>query len=459
MIDSRRVLIGTVCVEAVAAVGVLTQGYFALIAVAVLYWIDLLCVTFRAIVQQVISRPVTDRETLFQTPLRLLAHKRGSVSVTDRLPPFYPRNLPGIVGVSVMVFVSMLTTAYVAVVTVPSEFWTDPTMLLLLAAGVVAAAAKSWLVLRAYIEAGVYKEIPAYVVAPGKRVLVFAIYAALLWLATEWTVTTLTQEGIEIARAGMTVSAAVVIIARVAYGTYASRSGFSTVAAADDRANETTDSDDGLVSRLRSALSAEHGVFVPSTPSVPDGTPLDTVEPNRRSILTAGVVNAMTTGGVVDGQFGHWRQFAIPIGVVGVAVVAVLALLDGAVVVSVVLAGIFLGSVLVLSALSAVHMLLALAGVEYRFYDSEIVAYDRCLGEPQWSASYDRVRNISVERGLFGSPLWVDAGTVAFDRPERSDGRTFVQQEPRSSIPFVSEPDRVGEILRSRGGRLENDVG
>ena len=459
MIDSRRILIGTVCVETVAAVGILTQGYFSLIAIAVLYWIDLLFLTLRAIVQQLVSRPVTDRDTMFQTPLRLLAHKRGSINITDRLPPFYPRNLPGILGASVMLFVSILSTAYVAGVTVPSEFWTDPTMLLLLAAGVIAAAAKSWLVLREYIEAGVYEEIPAYVVAPGKRVLVFAIYAALLWLATEWTLTTLTQDGTEIARAGMTVSAAVVIIARVAYGTYASRSGFSTVAAADDRTNETTDSDDGLVSRLRSTLSAEYEVFVPSTPSVPDGTSLDTVEPNRRSLLAAGVLNAMTTGGVVDGQFGHWRQFLIPVGVVGLAVVAVLALLDNAVVVSVVLAGVFLGSVLVLSALSAVHMLLALAGVEYRFYDSGVVAYDRHLGEPQWSASYDRIRDVSVDRGVFGSPLWLDAGTVFFDRLERSDGRTFVQQEPRSSIPFVSEPDRVGEILRSRGDRLENDVG
>ena len=385
MIDSRRILLGTVCVEAVAAVGVLTQGYFGLIAVAVLYWIDLLFVTFRAIVQQLISRPVTDRETMFRTPLRLLAHKRGSINVTDRLPPLYPRNLPGIVGV--VLLVSTTTTASVAVVTVPPEFRTNSATVLLLAAGVIAAAAKSWLVLSDYIDSGVYEDTPAYVVAPGKRVLVFAIYAALLWLATEWTLATLTRESVEIARAGMTVSAAVVIVSRVAYGVYASRSGFSTVAAADHQVGETTDSDDGLVSRLRSTISAEHEVFVPSSPLVPDGTPFDTVEPNRRSLLAAGVVNAMTTGGVVDGQFGHWRQFLIPVGVVGLAVVAVLALLEGAVAVSMVLAGIFLSSVLVLSALSAVHMLLALAGVEYRFYDSEVVAYDRYLGEPQWSAS------------------------------------------------------------------------
>ena len=386
MIDSRRILLGTVCVEAVAAVGVLTQGYFGLIAVAVLYWIDLLFVTFRAIVQQLVSRPVTDRDTMFQSPLRLLAHKRGSVNVTDRLPPFYIRNLPGIVGAGVVLSVSMTTTATVAVVIVPPEFWTD-SAILSFAAGVIAAAVKSWLVLRGYIEAGVHEQVPAYVVAPGKRLLVFGLYAALLWLATEWTLTTLTREGVEIARAGMAVSAAGVVVSRVAYGVYASRSGFSTVAAADDQVDETTDSDDGLVSRLRSTISAEHEVFVPSSPLVPDGTPFDTVEPNRRSLLAAGVVNAMTTGGVVDGQFGHWRQFLIPVGVVGLAVVAVLALLEGAVAVSMVLAGIFLSSVLVLSALSAVHMLLALAGVEYRFYDSEVVAYDRYLGEPQWSAS------------------------------------------------------------------------
>jgi hypothetical protein len=93
-------------------------------------------------------------------------------------------------------------------------------------------------------------------------------------------------------------------------------------------------------------------------------------------------------------------------------------------------------------------MLLTLGSVEYEFYESEVVAYDRYLGRPQRSASYDGVRNVSVERGLFGSPLWLDAGTVLFDRISNSkDGESA--QDPRSSGTFVPDPERAGELLRS----------
>jgi hypothetical protein len=93
-------------------------------------------------------------------------------------------------------------------------------------------------------------------------------------------------------------------------------------------------------------------------------------------------------------------------------------------------------------------MLLALGGVEYRFYESEVVAYDRYLGRAQWSASYDSIRAVSVKRGLFGSPLWLDAGTVCFDRSHgHTDGESA--QEPRSSIAFVPDPERAGELLNS----------
>jgi len=82
-------------------------------------------------------------------------------------------------------------------------------------------------------------------------------------------------------------------------------------------------------------------------------------------------------------------------------------------------------------------------------YESEVVAYDRYLGRPQWSASYDGVRNVSVERGLFGSPLWLDAGTVFFDRNDGSeDGESI--PKPRSSIAFVPDPERAGELFGSQ---------
>lgn len=295
------------------------------------------------------------------------------------------------------------------------------------------AAAKSWLVLRAYVASGRHEIDPASAATPRKRMLVFALYSGLLWLTSKWTLGTLSQEGPEIARAGMTVSASVLIVSRFAYGWYASRARSADEAASQDR----------------SEPKAKRNVSVRSLPPVPNGEPRETMAPSRASILAAGLVNAMTTGGVVDNRFGHWRQFAVRVGLVGTMVVAVLALLDGAVVVSATLAAIFFGLAGALSAVSAVHMLMALGGVEYEFYESEVVAYDRYLGRPQWSASYDGVRNVSVERGLFGSPLWLDAGTVFFDRISNStDGESA--QEPRSSIVFVPDPERAGGLLESQ---------
>jgi len=442
LIGDRRILLGSVCVETVATAIVLLYGHLSLIAVAVLYWIDLLFLTLRTMAQQLLSRPVTDdRSTLFQRPFRLLAHKRGSITVTDRLPGVYLRNAAGVSGAVFILVLSATTTAYVAAVYVPGELWGSPATPLVLGGGLVAAATKSWLALKAYVDSGGHEINPASAVTPRKRMLAFAVYGGLLWLASKWTLSTLSQEGPEITRAGMMVSASVVIVSRLAYGWYASR------ARPDDEGTDAmSESDDGAASQGRSEPATKRDV---SLPSVPEGEPRETMVPVRASILAAGVVNAMTTGGVVDNQFGHWRQFTIRVGAAGILVVAVLALLDGAVVVSAALAAISLGVVGALSTVSVIHMLLALGGVEYEFHESGMVAYDRYLGRPQWSVSYDRVRNVSVERGLFGSPLWLDAGTVFFDRISDPENGESVR-EPRSSIAFVPDPERAGELLRSR---------
>jgi len=428
LIGDRRILFGSVCVEAVAAVLVLLYGHLSLLAVAVLYWIDLLLLTLRTTVQQLLSRPETDRQsTLFQPPFRLLAHKHGSITVTDRLPGIHLRNAPAVWGAAFVLVFSASTTVYVAAVDVPGELWRSPATLLLLGGGLVAAATKSWLVLQAYVDSGGHEVTSASAVVPRKRVLIFAVYGGLLWLASEWTLATLSGEGLEITRAGMTVSASVLIVSRLAYGWYAARA-----------------RPDGW----RSEPESKGDASVPSQLSIPDGEPRETMVPVRASILAAGVVNAMTTGGVVDNRFGHWRQLTIRVGIAGVMIVAVLALLDGAIIVSAALATIFFGLVGALSTLSAVHMLLALGGVEYEFYESKVVAYDRYLGRAQWAASYDGVRNVSIERGLFGSPLWLDTGTVFFNRISNfKDGESA--QEPRSSIAFVPDPERAGELLRS----------
>jgi len=444
LIGDRRILLGSVCVEAVAAVLVLLYGHLSLLAVAVLYWIDLLFLTLRTTVQQLLSRPETDRQpTLFQRPFRLLAHKRGAITVTDRLPGIHLRNVPAVWGAVFILIFSASTTAYVAAVDVPGELWRSPATPLLLGGGLVAAATKSWLVLRAYVGSEGHEITSVSAVIPRKRVLIFAVYGGLLWLVSRWTLTTLSGEGLEITRAGMMVSASVLIVSRLAYGWYAARSrpdGWQS--------DLTSDRNNEAISRGWSDSEPEENVSAPSQPSIPDGEPRETMAPVRSSILAAGVVNAMTTGGVVDNRFGHWRQLTIRVGIAGLMIVAVFALLNGAIVVSASLAAIFFGLAGSLSTISAVHMLLALGGVEYEFYESKVVAYDRYLGRPQWSASYDGIRDVSVERGLFGSPLWLDTGTVFFDRVYNSTDDES-EQEPRSSVAFVPNPERAGELLRS----------
>jgi hypothetical protein len=445
LIGDRRILLGSVCVETVAAVLVFLSGHLSLVAVAVLYWIDLLAVTLRTMVQQLLSRPETDRQsTVFQRPFRLLAHKRGSVTVTDRLPGIYPRNLSMIWGAVAVLALSVSTTVYVAAVNIPGELWRSPATPLLIGVGLVAAATKSWLGLRAYVASGGYEVTPASAVVPRKRMLIFAVYGGVLWLASRWTLATLSGEGTEIARAGMMVSASVLIVSRLAYGWHAARTRPDSW-----RSDSVSDRTDGRPSQERLIPDEKENTPVPSQASIPDGEPRETMTPGRASIIAAGVVNAMTTGGVVDKRFGHWRQFTIRVGIAGAIIFAVFALLNGAIVVSAGVAVISIGLIGGLSMVGAVHMLLALGGVEYEFYESTMVAYDRYLGRPQWSASYDDVRNISVEGGLFGSPLWLNTGTVFFDRISNLNNDEAAQEQ-RSSIAFVPNPEHAGELLSSR---------
>jgi hypothetical protein len=440
---SRRLLFATACVEAVAVASVFAYGYLSLVAVAILYWIDLLFLVFRMAIQRLMARKTTSKAVpLGLLPFRFLKHKRGSVSVTDRLPQVYPRNVPDTVGVVFFVVVSAPTTAYVAKTQVPAEFWEHTFTPFFIVASFVAAAMKSWLILKEHTAQGVHEDRPADSIVPAKRPVLFMFYAGLLYLASEVTVGVAAENGIETARNGLVFWSLTLSVLRSGYGFRASRKRFS-----GDR--EDTEQD-GFLSRFRSRLSGGDEAVALSPPSVPEGRPKKTAEPRRVSLLTAGIVNAVTTGGVIDKDFST-RGLDLRVGFLLIVGLSGLGLFNGAV-------GFFLavvGGLLVLgavsSAVSAGHMLLAFGAVEYRFYDSEVVAYDRRLGVPQWSVPYDSMEDVSVERGLFGSPLWLDAGTVFFERTDSPKEDELEHHEPRSSIPFVPDPDRVGRILRQGG--------
>ncbi len=142
-----RIVLGILCVEVVAGAAVLRYGVLSLVAVAIIYWIDLAFVIGRSGIQQLITGETTAIEPPRALPqFRLLGDKRGTVRLSDRLPPVYLRSFPTVLfGLSVLT-ASALSTAVVLAVAVPGQFWSDPATPFVLAAGTVAAATKSWLV-------------------------------------------------------------------------------------------------------------------------------------------------------------------------------------------------------------------------------------------------------------------------------------------------------------------------
>jgi hypothetical protein len=452
MTRNRRVILAALCVETVAVASVVAYGHLAIVAIAVLYWIDLLFLMGRVGVQRLLARPTRGVEVVrLLLPFRLLKHKRGTVTLTDRLPPVYPKNAPvAITGLwwGALIFVP---TVLLAALSVPGEFWSNPATPFLLAGGAVAAAAKSWLLLQEHVATGAHEYEPPTAVNPWKRQLLFVLYAAVLYVAADFTASLVAENGIQDAGRNAMVLALLVVVLRLAYSVRVSHTRFGNDSGSGTEYRETKPSADRAISWLRSN-APEREIVELTPPSTPDRRPFETVEPKSRSVLAAGVLNALLAGYVADDQISE-AGFGLRVYLLLMFLFALVALLGGAIGVFLAVSGFVFGLLAVFSVPSIGHMRLALGRVEYRFYDAEVVAYDRGLGEPQWAVPYDRIRNISVESGAFGSPLWLDTGTVSFERADSPPEDNLADREPRSSIPFVADPERVAEMLRSRGGR------
>ena len=452
MTRNRRVIIAALSVETVAAVSAVVYGHLAIVAVAVLYWIDLLFLMGRVGVQRLFARRTRGIEILrLLLPFRLLKHKRGAVTLTDRLPQVYPKNLP--VAMTNLWWGLPISVPIVAAAafTIPGAFWSNPATPLLLVAGTLAAAAKSWLILQAYAATGAHERESPLAVNPWKRLALFVFYGGILYLATDFTASLVTDNGVESPRSSAIAVALLIVVLRLAYSVRVSRTRFGTDSGkSQDR--EIEQDSTGMLSWLRSRIAPEQETAVLAPPSTPDRRPFETVEPESRSIRLAGVLNALAAGLVVDDRFS---DAGLNLRVLGILLFlfSLFFLLDGGVIPFLLLNGCLFGLLAVLSVLSILHMRLALGGVEYRFHDTEVVAYDSNLGEPQWAVPYDRIRDISVETRTFGAPLWADTGTVSFERVDNPPEDALDNREPRSSIAFVPDPERVAELIRSRGGR------
>lgn len=420
-----RVLLATLIVEVVATGAVLVYGPLSLVAVAIIYWIDLAFVIVRVVIRQLVEGEATVVQVpRALPPFRLLGHKRGTLHLTDRLPSVDVRSLPPVLFSLLILAASALSTAVVLAVSVPDQFWRAPVTPVVLVGAGIAAATKSWLV---YPNRSASAESPGEGHSARNRQLLVLVYALVMFLVATFTTTALAEPDLENT---VRFVASAVILLRVAYGIRVSRSAASATDA--DRRKESAVSDGDQSSAL--------------TPSIPDGQPLETTEPVSRSVLAAGVVNALTTGGVVDGRFSdaglHLRFYSLFILVVGT-----LAAANGSLAFQVGIAGMIL-TALGFWLLSTVHMELAFGALEYRFHDSTVVAYDRRLEEPQWSIPYDSIDTVSVERGLFWSPGWLNSGSVTV---ELTDGTApMSDRQGRATILFVSDPETVSDWIDGR---------
>lgn len=242
--------------------------------------------------------------------------------------------------------------------------------------------------------------------------------------------------------------AALVIFLRLSYSVRVSRTRFETDSGSENQYRKTKPSADRVISWLRSN-APDREIVTLTPPSTPDRRPLETVRPNSKSVFAAGVLNALVGGLVLDGNIND-ATFGLRVLLLFEFLISGLFLIDGAVVLFLFVNTVVFGLLAVLSIVSIVHMKLALGGVEYRLYDTEVVAYDNSLAEPQWAVPYDCIEDISVKNGLFGSPLWLNAGTVSFERVDSPPEDGIPDRESRSSIAFVPDPERVAELVRSR---------
>ncbi|MFC6729880.1 hypothetical protein ACFQDG_14610, partial [Natronoarchaeum mannanilyticum] len=78
--------------------------------------------------------------------------------------------------------------------------------------------------------------------------------------------------------------------------------------------------------------------------------------------------------------------------------------------------------------------------LEYRLYESELVAYDRLLAAPQWRLSLDAVSECHTASGIVDRRTSLGTGTI---RVERGDGET-------ERLVFLPDVDGAASRLEDR---------
>lgn len=333
--------------------------------ILVFYWFEIGVTVLRQCTEAAFAgRPNSDAGRVLFPPLRRLQQKRGAVTVSELLPPVYPRTFPTILLSTVVMFaiwvflggqivalggsVNFASSPAEILLGVPVDSPASRISLLMGASGVVVGQATTF---GSNVRTRPYQELSARAIVGPRQI--FGPILFLLVLST----------GLFLGGGKLTDVRSLTFVA-VIFGR-----------ACVDVADEF-----GLTEQILPESFARD-TQVGERDRVPpgDGEPRAQWRPDRRSVLA---LKVLTSPG---------RVFGNRAGVVVLAITAFLwFVLDGTATV-LVPAGVLV-TVAVLGAVPVVIETDFLYGhLEYRLYDDCVVAYDRLLKTPQWRVELDAV--------------------------------------------------------------------
>lgn len=278
-----------------------------------------------------------------------LVDKRGSVTIHDRLPPVYPRNVPfatAVVGGGARVGVFLL--APLSEVVSVLDVLARPEAVVSVAALVVGQVGET---AAAFLRGDRYAERSPYALVeiPARQAMFLACFLFVVVLG------------------GATVALAAFVLVKLLF----EWSGFRA-----DRGG----------GRLTSWLAGPDSEATREALDVPDGRPAAEIDVDRRAVVAAAVWRAVTTTGP------FYVTMAAMVWIGGTAFVAEeasLAVWVGFGLFGLALLGFMLAG-------DVVEDTLASGWLTYRRFGGRLVAHDRLTGEPQWAAAVGDFRDAEV---------------------------------------------------------------
>lgn len=283
---------------------------------------------------------------------------RGQFSLTKRLPPLYPRNLPFVIDQWVVLWwvVPMVVLTWLGLEPVAGsfEFSATPTLCLL--------ALKHYLIVDTWESMGIYEDAAARTIRRSRELL----YTAIIACFAVWVVAGTAPTAAEVTAATM-----VVFIPKIPF---------------DCR-------EAGIGPWPLTFNPSSHTAEQPLMP--PDDEPQSVFANDRRVVRDWAIHDGLSY------VFAMGISFASVYGLIGLWAFGLIAAVYG---------GTFavIASLVVLVPATVVVFWLGRANLTYRFHDNALVANDTFLQEPQWVVPYADIESVSVGDDALGwKILWV----------------------------------------------------